>query len=236
MKIYIILLIFVSSLFSSSVYSLDSGKLKLSLKNNKANILNFPFKIKTAKIASENPDDYSVQVNGYTVILIPTIEKNTYMEADLIVFSKEGDSFLINVNGSGTEQLFNLSTNRVVPIHSTKVKKFESGRIDDDIKKLMKAVILEKHIPGYKMTKIKRVFNTSDLEMQKDVMLDGSRYRVEKWYLRNKNNAILVLDSGDFYTKGVLAIAFKDQKIMPNATTIMWLVIDKSSFKKEKKY
>ena len=44
----------------------------------------------------------------------------------------------------------------------------------------------------------------------------------------------LVLDEANFYTKGVLAIAFENPKIEPEGIVAMWMVINKSSFQDEK--
>mgnify|MGYP000555945821 CR=1 FL=1 len=43
-----------------------------------------------------------------------------------------------------------------------------------------------------------------------------------------------VLDEANFYTKGVLAIAFENPKIEPEGIIAMWMVINKSSFQDEK--
>lgn len=92
------------------------------------------------------------------------------------------------------ERIFNLTTSKV-QTQNAETAKFESGKIDADMKKLLKsAIFLEEPIGGYKKMEIGRQFHTKDLLMQKEYLLDGGKYRVEKWYLKNKTMDKLVLD------------------------------------------
>ncbi len=218
--------------FAATVYNIDSGATEISLKNNTANVLNFPFIVKTGDIASSTADNFQVKVNKYSIVIIPAAELATE-RADLIVASNEGYTYLIKLDVNGTkEQTFDLTTNK---IHNDNAEamEFESGAIDEDVKKLLKMTILNKDIPGYRKTKVGRQFITPDMLMQKDTILDGSKYRIEKWFLKNETNSILTLDEGSFYTKGILSIAFETPKIPVGGISTMYLIIDKASFLQE---
>lgn len=77
---------------------------------------------------------------------------------------------------------------------------------------------------------VKKQFHTPDLLMQKEYILDGGKYRVERWLLKNKSSfETVILDPGTYYTNGILAISFESNKIPPGKIANMWLVINKSS-------
>jgi hypothetical protein len=216
-----------SALFASNVQNIDDGATELSLKNNTANILSFPFIVKDGSIASSTADNFQVKVNKYSIVVIPTAEQPSE-RADLIVTASEGYTYLVKLNVSGSEQTFELTTNKV---HNDSVEatEFETGEIDSDVRKLLKLVLLNKDIPGYRKVEVNRQFVTPDMLMQKQTIIDGSKYRVEKWFLKNETQSILTLDESSFYTKGILAIAFGAPKIPVNSVVPMFLIIDKSS-------
>ncbi len=219
-------------LSAAETRSIDSGFAKVELSNNTANILNFPFTVHTATSVGLDTDSFQIQAQGSSIIVVPTAAK-TNEQVDLVVTSPDGYSFIINATTGGKERIFNLTTSKV-QTQNAETAKFESGKIDADMKKLLKSAILEEPIGGYKKMEIGRQFHTKDLLMQKEYLLDGGKYRVEKWYLKNKTMDKLVLDEANFYTKGVLAIAFENPKIEPEGIVAMWMVINKSSFQDEK--
>lgn len=220
----------LSSVLGVETKDIDSGFTSIKISNNTANIFNFPFVVKSAKIIAETPDNFQTKAEGTAIVVMPTTDTRTE-KADLLVTSRDDYTFIIEIRTGSNERVFNFTTNKT-STPSIEQEKFESGKIDNDMKKLLKSAMLEKKIPGYKMMEVKRFFHTKDLLMQKDYVLDGGKYRVEKWFLQNKSDVdTIVLDEGNFYTKGILAISFETPKIQPNKITTMWLVINKSSLK-----
>ena len=226
-RILLVAAILSQFIFATSVKNIDNGMINVSIKNHKANILSFPFFIKNAKIATDNPEDFTIKVTGDSILVIPNATVSS-AKADLVVWSKDGYAYLIKIDIKGKDQYWNLTSNRVHK-DTSKTIKFESGKIDEDIKRLFKMVITKNNIPGYKKVKVKRKFVTHDLIMQKDYMFDGAKYRVEKWYLKNRTPYTLKLDEGDFYTKGILAITFESEQIPPYKIGTMYLIINKAS-------
>ena len=231
LKSSLLAILLSSSVFAGSTINIDNGSTEIALKNNTANVLNFPFIVKEGKIASSTEENFQVSTSKYSVVVIPTAD-NKEERADLIVWSNEGYTYLIKLSVTGEIQTFDLTTNK---IHNDNIEatEFESGAIDADIKKLMKLVILNKYIPGYRKTEVNRQFVTPDMLMQKNTMYDGGKYRLEKWLLKNETSSTLTLDEGSFYTKGILSIAFESPKIPVGAVTNMYLIIDKASLVKE---
>jgi len=215
------------SAFATQVKNIDEGLVNVSIKNNKANILTFPFIVSEAKIATNNPQTFQIKAKGDSIVIIPTATVPS-ARADLIVWSKDGYTYLLKIDIKGKDQYWNFTSNR---IHRTNFKamQFETGRIDSDIKKLFKRAILNKNIPGYKKVKVKRKFMTPDLEMQKDYIFDGAKYRVEKWFLKNRTDHAIALDEGNIYTKGILAIAFESRTIPPHKIGTMYLIVNKAT-------
>lgn len=223
------ILLSITTLFGIETKNIDTGFASLKLYNNTANLLNFPFVVKSAKIISQVPENFETKAEGSVIVVMPTTDFKTE-RADLLVTSRDDYTFVLELQTGGTNRVFNLTSNKTIKA-SPEQQKFESGKIDNDMKKLLQSVILEKKIPGYKMMEVKRFFHTQDLLMQKEYILDGGKYRVEKWFLQNKSSYdTVVLDEGNFYTNGILAIAFETPKIEPNSITTMWLVINKASF------
>lgn len=229
-KILLSCFLSISCMFAIETKDIDSGFTSIKMNNNTANILNFPFVVKTAKVISDVPENFQTKAEGTTIIVMPTTETKIE-KADLLVTSRDDYTFIIEMKTGGKERVFNFTTNKT-STPTIEQEKFESGKIDNDMKRLLKSAMLEQKIPGYKQLEIKRFFHTKDLLMQKDYILDGGKYRVEKWFIQNKSDSeTLVLDEGNFYTKGILAISFESQKIAPNSISTMWLVINKSSLK-----
>ena len=215
-----------SIIFATTVKNIDSGEIKINIADNQANILNFPFLISKAKLVTEDSDKFNVKVERTSVVVVAANGKHS--EADLLVWSNDHYPYLIKMKPKGKEQFWNFTSNRVQPLKKENYK-FEVGSIDSSIKKLIKTAMNKDNIPGYSRVKVKRIFNTRDILMQKDTMYNGSKYRVEKWYLKNKKGYPIKLDEADFYTKGILAIAFSERTLLPHATGLMYLVINKAS-------
>jgi len=208
--------------------SLDQEHIVVNLKNNATNVLKFPFVIQKANLTTESPDDFSVVSKNYAVVVIPTAVSPEKESGDLLVWSEEGDPYLIKLKSNGKkDQTFNLSSNKIKTHTEQKAALFETGKIESDIKKLIKKMVLGEKIPGYKKVNVKKQFLTPDLKMQKDFFYDGGKYRVEQWFIENKTNDTLMLEYENFYTPGILAIAFEKQIIGPKKITKAWIVVDK---------
>lgn len=227
MKLISFICLCSSLMFAATVKQIDSGSVDVSLKNNQANILTFPFLVEDAKLATSFPESFSMEAKKDSIAIIVQADSPA-QKADLVVWSQDGYAYLLKLDTTGREQVFNFTSNRVQPKNS-KTSSFESGKIDNDVKVLLKKAILSQDIPGYKKVKVKRQFNTRDLLLQKEFMFNGSKYRVEQWLIKNKTNEDIKLDEGNFYTKGILAISFESQTIPVNKIGTMWLIVDKSS-------
>lgn len=214
-------------LFSKTV-NLDQEIVKVELKNNSLNLLTFPFVIQEAKLSSETPENYSITSKNTSLAILPnsTIPEEN---ADLLIWSAMGDAYLIKINSNGKDQQIVFSSNKVEKNAPVEAKKFETGQIEKDVKRLVKLAVLDNGVPGYKKVDVKRIFETPDLTMQKEKFYDGGKYRVESWFLFNKTNDILSLDYENFYTNGILSIAFEKRKLEPGQVGKMWLIVNKST-------
>jgi len=222
------------AILSAQSISLDKEKIEIHLKNNSTNLINFPFVVQKANLTTETPNDFSVSSKNQTVVVIPTAELPDSESGDLLVWSNEGNPYLVKlkVDGKG-EQVFNMVSNEIEIKPTTKAARFETGRIEKDIKRIIKKVVNGEKIPGYKRVDVKRKFKSTDLEMQKEYFYDGGKYRVEQWYIKNTTKDTLLLDYENFYTSGVLAIAFEKKKLFPGQITKAWLIINKNSIYQE---
>ena len=227
-KIILLLTIFISLVLEAK--NIDSGVVKLSLKNNKANVINFPFLVVDAKMSSTTPKDFSILAKRNTLVVIPSASLPSET-AEVVVWSEDGYSYLLKLDIKGNKEYWNLTSNRVKK-ETQETLPFEANNIDTSIKKLIKYAIDKGNIPGYRKIKVKRIFNTTDLKIQKDVIFNGAKYRVEKYYLRNKRGYPIKLDESSFYTKGIIAISFENRTLQPKGLTTMYLVVNKASLAK----
>lgn len=210
--------------------SLDTGgAISVNLQNNKMNLLQFPFIIQSAQLSTETPESFQVTSKNMSLIILPTtLEENE--TADIVIFSLTGEPYLLKVTATGTEQQFTFTSNKVINESPTReAKQFESNRIERDITNIMKKAVAGEPIPGYTKVQVKKQFITPDLEMQKEFFYDGGKYRVETWFLKNTTDQLLTLDFANFYTDGVLAMAFEVNKLEPGQIGKMWMIINKST-------
>ena len=223
--------IMVSSfLFANQIRNIDSKFVQISVKNYHSNILNFPFIIRKAKLISMKPSDFVLQVSKDNMVLIPNAS-NINETAEIVVWNPNDEPYIIKINLKGLDQVWTFTSNNVEN-KTPEILKYETNNINNDIQNLIKTLLDKGKIPGYKKIVVKRQFETPDLIMQKQTMYDGARYRVEKWYLYNKQNYPLLLSETNFYTKGILAIALESRKLQAHKTEYMILIIDKASLNK----
>jgi len=222
-----------STLFANQIRNIDSKLIQISLKNYQSNILNFPFIIKKAKLVTVNPDDFTIKVSKDSIVVIPNAS-NPAETAEIVVWDPDDEPYIIKINLKGLDQVWIFTSNNIKN-KTPEVLKYETGKIDSDIQNIIKTLLNKGKIPGYKKIEVRRQFDTPDLLMQKEIMFDGSRYRVEKWFIYNKTNRYLLLDEADFYANGILAIALESRKLPPHKTEYMIIIIDKASLAKRKK-
>ena len=235
MKLKIILSIFCLPIFLyAQTISLDQEHVVVHLKNNSTNILKFPFVIQKANLTTESPDDFSVVSKNYAVVVIPTAVSPEKESGDLLVWSAQGDPYLIELKSDGkTDKVFTIASNKIKTDIDQKAALFETGKIESDIKKLIKKMVLGEKIPGYKKVNVKKQFITPDLKMQKDFFYDGGKYRVEQWFIKNTTQDTLMLEYRNFYSPGILAISFEKQILDSDKITKAWLIIDKHTVYKK---
>jgi len=222
-----------TTLFANQVRNIDNHLVQISLKNYQANILNFPFIIKKAKLITVNPSDFTIKVSRNSIVVIPDAS-NLAEVAEIVVWNPDDEPYIIKINLKGLDQVWTFTSNNVEN-KTPEILKYETGKVDSDVQNLIKTLLNKGKIPGYRKIVVRRQFDTPDLLMQKEVMFDGSRYRVEKWFLYNKTNRPLLLNESDFYAYGVLAIALESRKLPPHKTEYMIIIIDKASLAKTKK-
>ena len=223
-KIITMIGVFPALLFSSAI-NLDNGKGLIELKLDRANVLNFPFIVKEATVAAENMDNYQIKSTNNSIIVIPT-GTNTDL-SDLIVTSSEKNTFIITLKNTGNSQVFNFTYNGESSFNKSKTSKFESNKLDKDVKKIIKSVLVKGTIPGYSRVLINKKFDVKNMTLQKNYIYNGSKYRVEEWYIRNNLKTKLFIDEATFYTKGIIAINLEQRELQPKEVIKMIMIVNK---------
>ena len=230
-KTVIISAIMSSILMGGGAVNLDDGQGNAQLKLDRANVLNFPFIVKSASVASENQDEYQVKSINNTIVVIPTGELRDV--SDLIVTSSDRETFIISLSNQGSEQVFNFTYGGFSSLNKHKTSKFESNKLDSDIVKLMKSVLVKEHIQGYTKVLINKKVSVKNMELQKNNIYNGSKYRVEEWFIKNTSGKQLIIDEATFYTKGILAINLEQRRLAPDEVIKMVLVLNKIELKEK---
>lgn len=132
-KIGLITFLCSINLLAVQTKNIDEGLANINLSNNEANILNFPFKIKKASVVSQSPESFTTKPEESSVVVIPSTTKQNE-KADLIVTSRDGYTFVINLSATGTEKIFNLTTNKVQTT-TTEQNEFELEKLIMILKK-----------------------------------------------------------------------------------------------------
>jgi hypothetical protein len=160
--------IFLSILFilvqlNAATLDIDKENLKVNLKNNAVNLLNFPFLITSAKATTETPESFDITTKNKTVTIVLSADQVDLEWADLLVWSDKGEPYLIKLLANGNEgQIFNFASNENLSSPSLKAARYETGKIESDIKKIMKKIISGEQIPGYTKVDVKKMFKTHD--------------------------------------------------------------------------
>lgn len=229
MKKLLLLTIVLPMILFGKTISLEKDEVRVHLKNNSVNILNFPFIVHKANLATETPEDFSTSSKNKSVVIIPTA-KLLEEGGDLLVWSALGDPYLVKIDAKGkNDQKFYFSLNKEAALGDPRAAQFETGRISSDVSKLIKLSVLGKPIPGYQKTDVKKAFETRDLFLQKEYFYNGGKYRVETWYVQNKTNDKIALDYANFYTDGILFISFEKKVLDPGQVSKMWLIVNKAT-------
>ena len=71
------------------------------------------------------------------------------------------------------------------------------------------------------------------MTLQKNYIYNGSKYRVEEWFIKNTTNSKLFIDEATFYTKGVLAINLEQRELNPREVIKMILILNKTELAKK---
>lgn len=233
MKYLFLLLATITTMFASAI-SLDQQNISVPLKNNSVNLLRFPFVVQKADLTTETPESFSVSAKNYTVVITPTAEFPNEEQGDLLIWSAEGDPYLIKLLTNGeTGQVFSMTSAKVQPMQDIRAAVFETGRIESDVKKLLKKLVLGEKIQGYKENKVQRLFSTPDLLLQKDSFFDGGKYRAEQWFIQNTTESTLFLEYENFYALGMLLLAFEKRTLEPGQITRAWIIVNKHTLLNE---
>jgi hypothetical protein len=227
------LLVFATLANANVVKNLDSKKTHISMTNGVANVLLFPFVVTKASMATKSPSDYTISTKDRGVVVIPQvadIDKDKTIKTQLIVWDEEGIIYLIDIDLNGRDNYFEFTTSEFKN-NDPRASRFETGRIDKDVKRLIYLASNNKKIPGYVKTVIKKDLWTKELMLRKHTIWDGKKYRLELWHIKNLTHSAITLDESNFYTKGILAISFTARTINPSETTAMYIVVNKSDLK-----
>ena len=100
-KVLLFAMLFIPAILFSKTVSLDKEYIEVHLKNNAVNVLKFPFIVHKASVTTETPETFHVNSKNYSVVAVVTAEHPEAEHADMVVWSDEGDPYLIKLKTDG---------------------------------------------------------------------------------------------------------------------------------------
>jgi hypothetical protein len=105
-----------------------------------------------------------------------------------------------------------------------KAQKFEATEHEKVITKLIRYIYNNKIPQGYRYEAGTLDYTTNGIRLIQIKSLIGYNYRAEEWIVQNKTDKTIILYPEMFYTNGVYAISFENNKLKPNEKIRMFIV------------
>ncbi len=159
-------------------------------------------------------------------ILIP---KRSKYKATVVVVARNGAIYTINMNSGGKKAVFRVEDPIQDYDKQTKKFNFESGKMDQDARNMIKAFLLNKPISGFKKSNVYQKTNNGQFSLERVERHTGGKYILDKWILKNTSHASLYFAEEDFYTNGILAVALEKNRLLQNEEIFLILILNKNS-------
>ncbi|WP_456470003.1 hypothetical protein [Caminibacter sp.] len=105
-----------------------------------------------------------------------------------------------------------------------KAQKFESTSHEKVITKLIRYIYNNKIPQGYKYQAGTLDYTTNGIRLIQVKSLIGHNYKAEEWIVENKTKNSIILYPQMFYSNGIYAVSFENNKLNPNEKVRMFIV------------
>lgn len=184
------------------------------------------FDVLNANLIVTNDSQATLTLLKKGFIIAP--KKSNY-KATVVLTARNGSIYAVNMSGGGKRAVFRLED----PIQDfdkfTKKFDFESGKIDQDARNIIKGILLEKKISGFKKSDAYQMVNNGQYNLERIERYTGGKYIVDRWKLTNTSGDSLYFIEEDFYTNGILAVALEKNRILDKEEVFLILMLNKHS-------
>lgn len=160
-------------------------------------------------------------------IFIPLRQK---YDGTVVLTSKDGKLYTINLTSGGKKTVFKVED----PIQSIKDDdfkgfEFESGKIDNDARNIIKTVLLDKNLSGFKKMLSYQIIKGNQFNMIRTERYIGGKYILDKWELVNTSAVPLYFNEEDFYTEGILAVAIEKNRVLKGERVFLMTLLNRNT-------
>lgn len=181
-------------------------------------------------VLSDKHADLTLLKKGF--ILVP--KKSNY-SATIVLTARNGSIYPVNMKGGGIKTVFRMED----PLQSVNknVKKFnfESGKMAQDARNMIKTVLLDKPLSGFEKTNAYQKVTNREYSLERIERHIGGKYIVDRWSLKNTSNTPLYFVEEDFYTEGILAVAIEKNRILKSEEIFLLTILNKNSIYEQEK-
>lgn len=218
----------VTTLLAKPILITEDEPVRLSVTDSRPVTVKTNFLIKDAKFIISDTDNAKLELLPKGFIVVPL--KRNY-NATVVLNASNGALYTVDVDSGGRQSVFNLED----PLQSYKTDakyNFETLRIDQDARNIVKAMLLDKPISGFEKYNSYMKVNGNGFDLERLERYNGGKYVVDRWAITNVSNEGLYFTESDFYTQGILAIALEKYKLKPNESMYMINIYNKHAIYK----
>lgn len=225
-------LLVASSLSAAPILLSQDETLLLKTSDSSPVTVSTNFEIDDANLVVMNKDHVSIKLLKKGFILIPKVKKYA---ATVVITSRAGDVYALNMNGSGKKSIFKLEDPIVESNKGVKKFNFESGKMDQDARNIVKTILLNKQLSGFKKSKAYQLIPADGYTLERIERYAGLKYVVDRWSISNTSYEDLYFLEEDFYTDGILAVAIEKNRVLAQEKIFMLTILNKNTiYEKER--
>lgn len=218
-------LFLTAGMYADSYKITTNTPIELEVANSKPVVFDVNFKVKQAKLIQSDKGMAAVETLERGVLYIP-MKSNA--QGIIVLTAVDGKNYVINVSSGGDKTVFHLDD----PVQEFDAKTkdklvFETDKIVVDARNIVKAILLQKPISGFKKVAAQRSIDSDEIRLSREYRYVGGKYVADYWLIKNITNEVLYFENDEFYTPGILAVSLQKNRIEPGETAFMISILNK---------
>lgn len=215
------------SAYAGTVSITTSEPASIRVKDGRPITINTNFQLKGAEILMTKSDAATLRLLEKGFVIVPSVMKYV---ATIVLSARDGSVYTLDVKTGGSEAVFRVED----ALQGYKGKagskmRFESNRIDDDARNIIKAVLLDRKLSGFQKIKAVREVEGDQFLMRREYRHVGGKYVADRWSISNTTDEAIYFGEEDFYTKGIMAVAIEKNRVQPGESIYLILLVNKQS-------